>query len=100
VPVVKISKTIVPADHKVVDFVLDDGRRLQVSPLHLTVDGRTIGDLTRGDKYDGSLVISALRVPYAEEYTYDLLPSGLTGFYFANALPAQAGILLDSTLQP
>lgn len=88
----KISKTAVPPDHKMVQLVLKDGRTLLVSPGHPTIDGRTVRDLAVGDIYDGSQVSSVERVSYGEGYTYDLLPSGETRFYFAN------GILVDSTL--
>lgn len=89
----KISKTVVPPDHKMVQLVLKDGRTLLVSPGHPTIDGLTVGDLSVGDIYDGSLVSSVARVSYGEGYTYDLLPSGETGFYWAN------GIILGSTLR-
>jgi hypothetical protein len=89
----KNSKTAVLLDHKMVQLVLKDGRTLLVSPGHPTIDGLTVGDLAVGDIYDGSQVSSAERVSYGEGYTYDLLPSGETGFYWAN------GILLGSTLQ-
>lgn len=88
----KVSKTAVPSDHKMVQLVLYDGRTLLVSPGHPTIDGRTVGDLALGDNYDGSQVKTFERVSYDEGYTYDLLVSGETGFYFAN------GILVDSTL--
>lgn len=86
------SKTAVPSDHTVVRLILADGRELLVSPGHPTIDGRTIGALTAGDVYDGARVVSADRVQYSDGYTYDILSSGETGFYFAN------GILLDSSL--
>ena len=92
--IIQVSKTAVFSDHKMVQLVLKDGRTLLVSPGHPTIDGRTVGNLARGDTYDGSQVVSAERVSYAEGYTYDLLSSGETGFYFANS------ILLDSTLHP
>lgn len=88
----KISKTAVPSDHKMVQLVLYDGRTLLVSPGHPTIDGRTVGDLAPGDKYDGSQVKTSERVSYGEAYTYDILVSDDTGFYFAN------GILIASTL--
>ncbi len=90
--VTEISKTAVPPDHKMVKLILEDGRALLVSPGHPTIDGRTAGELAAGNEYNGSRVISADRISYGEGYTYDLLPSGETGFYFAN------GILVDSTL--
>ena len=90
--IIKTSQTPVSPDHKMVELVLEDGRTLLVSPGHPTTDGRTVGDLAPGDVYNGSQVVSADRVSYGGGFTYDILPGGQTGFYFAN------GILLDSTL--
>jgi hypothetical protein len=70
---------------------LADGRTVVASPGHPRADGRTIRDLQPGDRYDGSVVASTIVVPYAGA-TWDLLPSGPTGTYFAN------GVLLGSTL--
>lgn len=91
--IIKTSKTPVPSTHQIVHLVLGDGRELFVSPGHPTIDGRTIGDLASGDLYDGVSIISTERVPYGESATYDVLPSGDTGFYWANC------ILIGSTLR-
>jgi hypothetical protein len=91
-PLLQVSRTLVPSDHQVVHLVLEDGRQLWVSPGHPTSDGRHIGQLQTGDTLDGATVLSARLVPYAAPATYDLLPAGDTGFYWAN------GILLASTL--
>ena len=91
-PVTRISETVVSANHQVVHLVLDDGRELWVSPGHPTAEGRTVGQLRVGDPLDGVMVLSAERVPYAGSVTYDLLPAGETGFYWAN------GILIASSL--
>lgn len=90
--VIEAGKTPVPPEHKMVELILDDGRALLASPGHPTVDGRSVGDLTVGDLYGNSQVVSSRRVPYGNGATYDILPSGETGFYWAN------GILLGSTL--
>lgn len=90
--VIETSKVSVAPSHRVVQLVLDDGRKLFVSPGHPTIDGRTVGDIVPNDLYDGARVVTADRVAYNEGATYDILPSGETGFYWAN------GILLDSTL--
>ena len=88
-----VSKTPVPLAHVMVRLVLEDGRTLLVSPGHPTTDGRTVGALVDGEMYSGARVVSSSRMSYGEGYTYDILPSGDTGFYFAN------GILLGSTLR-
>lgn len=91
-PIVKLSKVPAP-NHKVVDLVLADGRRLQVSAAHPAANGRMVGDLKSGDEYDGSIVASADLTKHEGGYTYDLLPAGDTGYYWAN------GILMGSTLK-
>ncbi len=91
--VLEVASALVPADHEVVDLALSDGRRVRVSPGHPTADGRRVGELRPRDPYDGSVVASAERVRYGEPATFDLLPSGPTGAYWAN------GVLLGSTLR-
>jgi hypothetical protein len=77
--------------HAVVHVTLADGRVLVASPGHPLVDGRVVADLHRGDRYDGSRV-AGVRVRYVSGRTYDILPSGLTGQYWAD------GVLVGSTL--
>lgn len=89
----KTSRVPVPPTHQMVHLILNDGRKLFVSPRHPTIDERVIGDLVIGDLYDGASVVSVERVPYGDNATYDVLPSGETGFYWAN------GILVGSTLR-
>jgi hypothetical protein len=83
-----------PASHEIVNVTLRDGRELWVSPGHPTVDGRRINELRIGDKLDGSPVTQLEWLSYDGGSTFDILPSGDTGFYWAN------GILLASTLRP
>ena len=92
-PLVEIGSTPVPSTHRVVRLVLADGRVVFVSPGHPTADGRRVGDLTVGDSLDGARIASAERVAYGGGATYDILPAGLTGAYWAN------GVLLGSTLR-
>ena len=91
-PVLELSRTPVPPTHEMVHLVLSDGRELRASPGHPTTDGRRLGDLQAGDALDGARVTLAERVPYGQPATYDLLPAGGTGYYWANE------ILLASTL--
>lgn len=90
--VVSTGRTPVPINHQMVRLILDDGRALFVSPGHPTTDGRTVGNLVARDFYDGARVVTSDLVDYGYTATYDILPSGETGFYWAN------NILLDSTL--
>jgi hypothetical protein len=92
-PVVTIGSIQVPAGHLMVHLVLADGRELLASPGHRTSDGRQLGVLAGGDALDGSTITTWELVPYAGDRTYDLLPAGPTGTYWAN------GIQLSSTLQ-
>ncbi len=71
---------------------LADGRKLFASPAHPTADGRALSDLLPGDLLDGSRITQIEQTVYTGGATYDILPSGPTGFYWAN------GILLGSTL--
>ena len=90
--VVRVGSMAVPTGHQVVRLVLGDGRTVHVSPGHPLPDGRPVAALGAGDRYDGSIVVSADRVAYDGGQTFDLLPSGPTGTYWAN------GIELGSTL--
>jgi len=92
-PLVEIGSTPVPTTHRVVALRFADGRAVYVSPGHPIADGRKVGDLTAGDAYDGAVVTRADLVPYAGGATFDLLPAGATGTYWAN------GVLLGSTLR-
>lgn len=91
-PLLQVGKTDVPPSHQVIHLLLEDGRQVWVSPGHPTADGRRAGQLQPGDRLGGGQVKSAQRLPYGGKATYDVLPSGDTGFYWAN------GILLASSL--
>ena len=90
--VVQTGSMAVPRSHEVVRLVLADGRTVLVSPGHPLPDGRPVAALRDGDAFDGSTVASVHRFPYEGGRTFDLLPSGGTGIYWAN------GIELGSTL--
>ena len=91
--VTKVGSIQAPIGHTVVHIVLADGRQVWVSPGHPTIDGRHVGELGVGDQLDGSTVVSADRVAYVGK-TFDLLPSGATGDYWAD------GVALHSSLAP
>jgi Hint domain len=90
--IVKTVRVPVPANHKMVHVVLENGRELLVSPGHRTVDEHSIGNLKKGDLLGGGHIIRIEEEAYNQAATYDLLPSGPTGNYWAN------GILIGSTL--
>lgn len=91
--IMKTGKTLVLPDHKMVRIVLADNRELYGSPSHPTTNGKTLGELQAGDILDNSKIKNVEIIPYTGAYTYDILPSGDTGFYWAN------GILIKSTLK-
>jgi hypothetical protein len=93
-PIELVSKVSVPDSHIVCHLILSDGRELFVSGGHPTADDREISVLNPGDILDGAKLTSTEKVKYSGGYTYDLLPAGDTGIYWAN------GVLLGSTLSP
>ncbi len=80
-----------PGD-EMVRLVLRDGRTILVSPGHPTPADGAVGDLRVGQAFEGTVVASVERIRYRGAETFDVLPSGPTGTYFAN------GVLLGSTL--
>lgn len=85
-------RRVIPKNHKIVHLVLRDGRELFVSAYHPTIDGKPIINLEKGQSFDGALISSINLISYKGKYTYDILPTGETGGYWAN------NILLGSTL--
>ncbi|MDD5082609.1 MAG: Hint domain-containing protein [Dehalococcoidales bacterium] len=93
--VLMTGSTPVPASFRVVSITLSDGRSVTASPGHPTAaGGRVLGDYKVGDALQGATVTGVEMAPCAGGATYDLLPSGGTGLYWAN------DILLHSTLSP
>lgn len=93
VPVLVIASTPAPPGHQVVDLRLADGREVLASPGHPLSDGRPVGTLRLGDQVNGSVVVSSAFIPYTGSQTWDLLPAGGTGVYWADGVP------LGSTLR-
>ena len=90
--ILETVRVAVPARHQMVHIVLSDGRELWASPGHPTADGRALGHLKVGDLLDSARVTRLELLTYDGFTTYDLLPAGDTGFYWAD------GILMGSTL--
>lgn len=89
----KTGRVHVPATHQMIHVMLSDGRELWASLGHPTAMGQPIGSLKIGDSLDGATIFQIERVHYDGNFTFDILPSGATGFYWAN------GILMGSTLK-
>jgi hypothetical protein len=90
--IVETVEQRVPQQHDMLHVELSDGRALDVSPGHPTAAGQPIASLAQGALLDGAQVLEAELAPYQGDATYDILPAGETGTYWAN------GILLGSTL--
>ncbi len=92
-PVLRLGSAAAPPGHMMVRVLLSDGRRLSASPSHPLADGRPLEKLRGGHTIDGALIEAIELVPYDGEATYDLLPAGETGVYWADGVP------LASTLE-
>jgi hypothetical protein len=91
-PVLEVIHRPTPIGFFLLRLTLADGRVVDASAGHPTVGGRPVGELGAGDILDDSQVLTIESVPYVGE-TWDLLPAGPTGTYWAN------GIALGSTLR-
>jgi hypothetical protein len=91
VPLLRVAKTRV-FHHQVVELVLANGETLRMSAGHPTAEGKHFDQLQAGDRLDGILVLSSRQVPYADSFTYDILPASETHTYVA------AGALVGTTL--
>ena len=69
--------------------VLGDGRELLASPGHPLADGSRLDELEPGMLLDGAQVTGIERVRY-QGTTYDILPKGSTGIYWANGIPVRS----------
>ncbi|MEZ4224584.1 MAG: hypothetical protein R3B13_26780 [Polyangiaceae bacterium] len=85
------DSTPISGPHSVVRVRLADGRTVVGSPLHPTAEGRALSDLRAGDALSGSAVLETTRQAFQGDRTYDVLPSGSTGAYWAD------GVLLRSS---
>lgn len=91
-PLLAVNSIPLRGDHSIALVTLDDGRTLRASSSHPLVDGTLVGAILVGTVVDGARVtaIEALRYRGA---TWDLLPAGETGTYWADS------VRLGSTLR-
>lgn len=92
-PVLFVAANPAPRGHTMLRLTLSDGRVVLASAGHPSPSRRPLADLRVGDVFDGSAVLSLETIAYPAPFTYDLLPAGDTGFYWAD------GVLMASTLQ-
>jgi hypothetical protein len=86
------SSIPIPCVFQVIRIILADGRTVTASPGHPSATGVVLSDYQIGDTLDGSVVAAIHYISYNGGLTFDILPLGVTGLYWAN------GILLGSTL--
>ena len=84
--IIETSMTPVPMFFNLARLTLSDGRTVTASLGHPTAEGRPLGDYRINDALDGAVVIAIDCVEYDSGATYDLLPSGETGLYWANRI--------------
>jgi len=90
--VVLVASTPVARNHALVRITLADGRRVAASGPHPARGGVPLAHVAVGDALDGSIVTRVESLAYDGSHTYDVLPSGPTGAYWAD------GVVLESTL--
>jgi hypothetical protein len=95
-PTSEVGSMPVPSGHLMVHLVLADGRELLVSPGHRTSSGVPVGELNAGETLDGSTITLFELVPYRGDRTYDLLPAGPTGHYWADGIPMASTLTAPS----
>lgn len=92
-PIVRVVRVGVPASHRVLMVRLEDGRSVRVSAQHPLAEDGIVGKIDVGASLDGSTVIERRLVVPTSNATWDILPAGETGHYWAN------GVRLGSTLR-
>lgn len=94
-PVLRVGSVPVTRAHAMIELTLDDGRIARASAGHpVSHGGVTFGELRAGDRIDGAEILAARAIPYRGSRTWDLLPAGPTGEYWAD------GVRVGSTLGP
>jgi len=91
--VLETAASAVNGPHDVALVRLQDGRQIISSLAHPLLGGRQVAELTRGEIYDASkITVFELRA-YDRSHTYDILPAGDTGVYWANGIPVSSTLL-------
>jgi hypothetical protein len=92
-PVEQITSRATPGPHLMLRLALSDGRVLVAAGAHPAADGTFLRQLRVGSPYDGATIAAVDWVQSTAAMTFDLLPAGPTGTYWANE------ILVGSTLK-
>jgi hypothetical protein len=92
-PVEQVTSRATPGPHLMLRLALSDGRVLVAAGAHPAADGTFLRQVRVGSPYDGATIAAVDWVQSTASMTFDLLPTGPTGTYWAN------GILVGSTLK-
>ncbi len=92
-PVERVARRATPGPHLMLRLALSDGRVLVAAGAHPAADGTYLRQLHPGQRYDGATIVAVGWTPSTAPATFDILPAGPTGSYWAN------GILIGSTLK-
>lgn len=94
-PLLRVNAVPVTEAHTMLELTLADGRIARASAGHPLARGSaTLVEVAVGDRLDGAEVVLVRVLPYHGSHTWDLLPAGATGTYWAD------GVLIGSTLGP
>ncbi|MBX3063282.1 MAG: Hint domain-containing protein [Anaerolineae bacterium] len=94
VPILRVTK--IPVEqHQIIHLSLNDGTTLDVSGGHPLPNGGIVQGLTLGSRITANsnympsppYVTGIEFALYKGKFTYDILPDGDTGFYWANGIP-------------
>jgi hypothetical protein len=91
-PVLFARSVAAPVGHPIVRIQLSDGRTVRASGPHPTSDGRTFEALRVGHALDGATIVGVESILLGGDCTYDLLPVGANGTYWAD------GVLIGTTI--
>lgn len=84
-PLVAIESIPLVGDHSIARVTLEDGRTLRASSSHPLIDGALVGSIVIGALVDGAQV-TAIEASRYRGATWDLLPAGETGTYWADSV--------------
>jgi len=88
----RVNALAITEAHTLTVLTLSDGRRVRASPGHPSALGPELRTFAVGAQLDGATVTAVDAVPYDGAHTFDVLPAGPTGVYWAD------GVRLGSTL--
>jgi hypothetical protein len=87
-----VSWTPASREHRMLRVRFADGRTVVASPGHPTAEGSALGALSVGTALDNGRITSIETLSLDDDRTFDILPDGETGRYWAD------GVLLGTTL--